>query len=303
MDYSPNSIEKNIRQMADEITLWGSLLLVFALSPSALASPARLDKTFETTESPEVALTNLRGKLVVRGWDKNLVQAQCTTLSPRVEVDAETLPRSGPAERVQLSAHVLDPLVTGEDETVDCILEVPRGASVEIRNRQGSVSIELVRGQHTRVESANGSISAADISGHLLARTLGGDIEIVRASGRVEAFSITGAIRFIDAVSKDLRGNSNSGKIIFQGDFIPGAEYVLSTYSGDIEVLCPPSASFQLTAKTVKGKVDNTLSLTPKRHDVSPLSSAHSLLGTRHTGNAMVELTSFSGTIRIRQQR
>jgi len=286
-----------------QITPWGGLLFLLAVGLNAVASPAQLDKTFATTPNPEVALTNLRGKLVIRGWDKELVKAECTTLSPRVEVDAETLPRSGPVERVQLAAHLLDPLVAGEDETMDCVLEVPHGASVEIRNRQGSVRIEWVRGQHTRVESTNGTISATDISGHLFARTLGGDIEIVRPSGRVEAFSITGAIRFIDATSKDLRGNSNSGKILFQGDFIPGAEYVLSTYSGDIEILCPPASSFQLTAKTVRGKVDNEFSLTPRRRDASPLSSAHSLLGTSNAGNAMVELSSFSGTIRLRPQR
>jgi hypothetical protein len=285
------------------IVPWGSFLFVLALSLNAAASPAQLDKTFETTANPEVALTNLRGKLVVRGWDKELVKAQCTTLSPRVGVDAQVLPRTGPAERVQLAAHLLDPLVTGEDETMDCVLDVPSEASVEIRNRQGSVKIDLVRGQHTRVESTNGTISASDISGHLFARTLGGDIEIVRASGRVEAFSITGGIRFVDATSKDLRGNSNSGKIVFQGDFVPGADYVLSTYSGDIDILCPPTSSFQLTAKTVKGKVDNEFSLTPKRRDVSPLSSAHSLLGTSNAGNAMVELSSFSGTIRLRPLR
>ena len=291
------------RCSAPRIIPWGSLLVLLLLALNAFASPAHLDKTFQTTPDPEVALTNLRGKLVVRGWDKESVQAQCTTLSPRVEVDAETLPRSGPAERVQLSAHLLDPLVTGEDETMDCILEVPTGASVEIHNRQGSVKIELVRGQHTRIESTNGTISATDIAGHLFARTLGGDIEIIRASGRVEAFSITGGIHFVDATSKDLRGNSNSGKILFQGDFVPGAEYALSTYSGDIEILCPAASSFQLTAKTVKGKVDNEFSLTPKRRDVSPLSSAHSLLGTSNAGDAMVELSSFSGTIRLRPQR
>ncbi len=298
-NFSTRTKQNPVAQLAP----WGGLLALLSLGLNAAASPARLDKTFETTPAPEVALTNLRGKLVVRGWEKELVKAQCTTASPRVEVDAETLPRTGPVERLQLTAHVLDPLVTGEDETMDCVLEVPRDASVEIRNRQGSVKIQLVRGQHTRVESTNGTISAEDISGHLFARTLGGDIEIVRASGRVEAFSITGAIHFIDATSKDLRGNSNSGKILFQGDFMPGAEYVLSTYSGDIEILCPPASSFQLTAKTVKGKVDNEFSLTPKRRDVSPLSSAHSLLGTSNAGNAMVELSSFSGTIRLRPTR
>ena len=62
---------------------WGSLLVLLSLALNAFASPAHLDKTFQTTPDPEVALTNLRGKLVVRGWDKESVQAQCTTLSPR----------------------------------------------------------------------------------------------------------------------------------------------------------------------------------------------------------------------------
>ncbi len=282
---------------------WGSLLLLFPLSRPALAGPGQLDRTFKTTSHPEVMLANLRGKLEVRGWEKSEVQAQCATVSPRVEMSAETLPPSGPAERVQLKAHVLDPLVNGDEETVDCILEVPQGSSVEIRNPQGSVRIELIRGQHTRIDSAGGSVFATDVGGHLTIRTLGGDIEIVRPSGRTEAFSITGTVRFVDPASSDLRGNTNSGKIVYQGSFLPGAEYILSTYSGDIEVRCPSTASFKLTAKTVKGKVDNALSLTPRRRDVSPLASAHSLLGTHNTGNAMVELTSFSGTIRLRQQR
>jgi hypothetical protein len=103
VDYSPNSTKKH--KLAGIIP-WGSFLLLLPLSVPAAAGPGRLDKAFETTPNPEVALTNLRGKLVVRGWDKRVVQVECTTVSPRVEVDAKTLPRSGPAERVQLTAHV-----------------------------------------------------------------------------------------------------------------------------------------------------------------------------------------------------
>jgi len=215
-------------------------------------------------------------------------------------MDTEALPGAGAAERIQLTAHVLDPLVGGSDETTDCTMDVPLGASLEIRNRQGSVQVENLQG-HTWVESAGGRISATDVSGHLTARSLGGDIEIVRPSGHVvEAFSITGALHFVAPTSRRLRGNTNSGKIAYEGDFVSGGDYVLSTYSGDIEVICPPSASFELNAKTVKGKLENVFSLTPKHRSVSPLSSARSLLGTHSTGNASVELTSFSGTIRVR---
>jgi len=279
------------------------LLGLISLPGAAVAAPGRMEKAFETTLDPQVMLNNLRGQVVVRGWDRPQVHADCATQSPHVEMDAETIPHTGPAERVELAAHVLDPLVTGDAETVDCTLIVPIGASIEIKNRQGSVQIERIRGLHVWVESAGGRLSATDVTGHLVARSLGGDIEIIRASGRVEAVSITGTLRFVHPTSKNLRGNTNSGKITFLGDFAPGGDYVLSTYSGDIEVLCPETASFELKARTVKGKLDNAVRLTPRRHPVTPLGVTSSLLGTRNTGNAIVDLTSFSGTIRLRQQR
>lgn len=279
--------------------------LVFLLAPAywlAAAGPGRLEKSFDTTDSPQISLSNLRGQISVRGWDRNQVHVLCVTVSPRVEVDTEAMPPTGRAERIQLATHVLDPMVTGNEETADCALEVPAGASLEIRNRQGAVQIEKLQGQHAWVESADGRITAMDVASHLTARSLGGDIELMRPTGRTEAYTITGNIRLLDPESKNVRANTNSGKITYRGDFVPTGEYVLSTYSGEIEVLCPLSASFELNAKTVKGKLENTFSLTPKRHALSPFSSVNSLLGTHNTGSATVELTSFSGRIRIRPQ-
>lgn len=300
MDDSPSLVKEG--KPARRILWMSSVLLLLPLGLAATPGPGQLEKTFATTPNPQISFSNLRGQIMVRGLDKLQVHATCTIVSPRVEMDTEALPRTGPAERIRFTAHVLDPLVTGSDETIDCALEVPLGASLEVRNQQGSVKIEKLQG-HTWVESAGGRIAAADVAGHLTARSLGGDIEIIRPSGHVvEAFSINGALRFEAPTSRRLRGNTNSGKITYHGDFVLGADYVLSTYSGDIEVFCPPSASFELKAKTVKGKLDNTVRLTPTRRPVTPLYSASSLLGTHNTGSATVELTSFSGTIRIREQ-
>lgn len=275
------------------------------LAPLALwaASPGRIEKTVETTVDPEVSLINSRGQVMVRGWDKSEVHAICNTTSPRVTIDTQPMPKTGKAERLQFTTRAMDPAVTGNDQAADCALEVPAGASVEIRNRQGAVIVERLSGQHARVESADAKITALDVSGHFTARSLGGDIEVVRPSGRVETYSITGNLAFIAPTSKDLRGNTNSGHIRYEGDFMPAGEYILSTYSGNIEVALPPSASFELNAKTVRGKVDNAFSLKPKRHSAPPFPSAHSLLGTYNTGNANVELTSFSGRILVRPQR
>ena len=99
-----------------------------------------------------------------------------------------------------------------------------------------------------------------------------------------------------------MRGRTTSGKINYEGDFAPGGDYVLSSYSGDMNVACPTSASFELRAKTVKGKLDNAFAITSRRESASPMLSANSLVGVRNTGRARVELTSFSGTIHIRPQ-
>lgn len=292
----------NSRKRPKRIPTYVTALLVAPLALWA-ASPGRIEKTVETTSDPEVSLTNSRGQVVVRGWDKSQVHAICNTASPRVEIDAVPMPKTGKAERLQLTTHALDPAVTATDQAADCELQVPAGASVEIRNRQGAVVVERLSGQHARIESADAKISAADVSGHFTARSLGGDIEVIRSSGRVEAYSITGNLAFIAPTSKDLRGNTNSGRIRYEGDFMPAGEYILSTYSGNIEVVLPPSASFELNAKTVKGKVENAFSLKPRRHSAPPFPSAQSLLGTYNTGNANVELTSFSGRILVRPQR
>jgi hypothetical protein len=281
-----------------------SVVAGLTLGPLALwaASPGRIEKTIDTVADPEVSVTNLRGQIVVRGWEKSQVHALCITVSPRVAIDTETMPKAGKAERLQFTTHAVDPSVSGPEETADCTLQVPSAASLEIRNRQGAVQIEKLEGQHARVESTDGKITASDVAGHLVTRTLAGDIEITRPAGRVEAFSITGNLHFTEPTSKSLRGNTNSGRIVYQGDFMPAGDYILSTYSGDIELALPASASFDLTAKTVKGKVDNTFSLTPRRHAAPPFPSANSLLGTHSTGDARVELTSFNGRIRVRQQ-
>jgi DUF4097 and DUF4098 domain-containing protein YvlB len=282
----------------------GGAVLALLLAPASLllaGGAGRATRTIETTTIPRISLTNLVGKIMVRGWDRPQVHVEYTVYSPRVEVDTELLPPSGAADKVRFTTHVLDPLVSGSEQAADYTLDVPVGASVEIRNPQGSVQIEKLQAD-AAVEAVGGRIAVSDFSGHLAVRSVGGDIEIVRSSGRVEAYSITGNLHFVSAATSKLRASTTSGRILYEGDFMPGGDYMLSAYSGDMDIVSPSSASFELRAKTVRGKLENSLRLTPRRRSPSPLYSGNSLLGTHNAGKATVELTSFSGTIRIRPQ-
>ena len=279
-----------------------SLYLLAVIFASAVfiwaAGEGRIEKTFDTTREPRISLHNLKGFVLVRGWDKAQVHVVYTVASPRVEMDSDILPNTGPAEKIHFDTHLLDSTLPAGEQTADYTLDVPTGASLEIRNPQGKIRVEGIQADAS-VVSVGGDISVRDYSGHLSVRTVAGDIEIIRASGIVEADSTTGGLHFVSPTATRLHGSTTSGHILYEGDFMERGDYVLSAYSGDVEVVCHPSASYELSAKTLKGKVINTMPMTHRRESASPLGSANSLLARRNTGKANVELTSFSGNIRI----
>jgi hypothetical protein len=279
----------------------GGLLLV-PLAALAAVNPAYLERTFETTSNPRISLSNLAGHVTVTGWEKSQVHIASKTTSPQVEVDIDQLPSSGRAEKIHVVTQPLSPHRTGQDQSADYTLEVPVGSNLEIRNPEGTVRVEKIHGQAS-VDSVGGTIVASEISGHLSVRSIGGDIEVLRPSGIVEANSVNGSLRFVSPTGPQLRATTTSGKVFYEGDFLSGSNYHLSDYNGDMEILTPSSASFELSAKTVRGKVvaDPELSVVPRKRALSPLYGGNSLLGTHNTGAASVELSSFSGVIRIRR--
>lgn len=283
----------------------GQRILISFLSIGCLAATGQNPTTkifeFQTAPAPSVSISNLRGQVTVRSWDKPSVRATCTVASPKVEVDAEPMPAAGPAERVQFSTHLLDPSAVGDDAAVDYVVDVPAATNLEIRDRQGAIRVEGLSGE-TWVESVGGSIAVVDASGHLDIHSVGGDIEITRPAGHVEASTIMGNLKFLDPTSTKIRGTTTSGQILYQGDFMPGGEYMLSAYSGDMEILCPASASFEVHAQSVKGRLDNGVDVIRNQHDATPR-GAIGLLGTRNQGKARLDLRSYSGTIRLRTLR
>ena len=279
-------------------------LLVVIFLPAAIiwaAGDGRLEKTFDSTREPRISLNNLKGHVLVRGWDKAQVHVVYSVASPRVEVDSEILPDTGPAEKIHFDTHLLDPALPSDEQTADYTLDVPASATLEIRNPQGKIRVEGMKADAS-VQSVGGEISVRDYSGHLSVHSVAGDIEVIGASGNVEAYSVTGNLHFVSPTTTRLHGSTTSGRILYEGDFMDRGDYILSAYSGDVDIVCPGSASYELSAKTLKGKVINTMPMTHRRESASPHGVSNSLLGTRNAGKAFVDLTSFSGSIHIRPQ-
>jgi hypothetical protein len=293
----------------NRVTIWKGAKqalrpLLAVLLPAAMlwaAGERRQEKTFDTTREPRISVNNLKGQLLVRGWDKAQVHVVYSVDSPRVEVDSEFLPTGSPADKIHFSTHVLDATLPAAELGVNYTLDVPAGASLEIRNPQGKVVVEGMQGDAS-ITSVGGAISIHDYSGHLSVRSIAGDIEVIHPAGSAEVVSITGNLHFVSPATTRLHGSTTSGSITYEGDLADRGDYVLSTYSGDLEIVCPPGASYELSARTEKGKVTNTMPMNHRREPASSREHVNSLLGTHNRGGATLELTSFSGNIRVRSQ-
>lgn len=279
-------------------------LLLVALMPASAwcAGPVRQEAIFYTISLPRISITNLDGTVLVRSWDKPQIHAGYLIGSPRIEIDTEQIPAKGDAEKVSLATHLLDPSLQGPQASVDYTLDVPLGSSLEIRNSQGIVRVEGIHGD-AWVESVGGGITIIDTTGEVIARSIGGEIRIIHPAGYVEASSVTGNLELMSPASPSIRATTTSGRILYEGNPVAAAEYVMSSYNGDIDILCPPAASFELKARSVHGKLINQFPrFSRKHHHPSVSSYGNALFGTHNEGAATLEVTSFSGTIRISPQ-
>jgi DUF4097 and DUF4098 domain-containing protein YvlB len=276
-------------------------LLVLMPANAWSSGPLQRVRTFSTISNPDISLTNLAGTVIVRGWTEPRVHAIYTLASSRIEIDTTSIPQTGQVQKIELATHLLDPTLQGAKAKVDYTMDVPLGSSVEIRNPQGTVRVERLNGD-TWVASVGGNIFVTDASGEVVARSVGGDIQILRSSGYVEVSSVTGDLKFVSPMSSRIHANTSSGQIFYQGNIFPAADYVMETYSGDIDVLCPRSSSFELAARSVHGKVIHALKVQRRSHHDSVSGYGNALYGTHNEGAARLELTSFRGNIYVRPE-
>jgi DUF4097 and DUF4098 domain-containing protein YvlB len=95
---------------------------------------------------------------------------------------------------------------------------------------------------------------------------------------------------------------STNGKISYNGDFGTGGEYKLSSHTGDIEAIVPEGASLDVTARSVRGSVENDFPLQPKAHTTFLPEKGHSFVGTAGKAASSVLLRTISGKIRLKKR-
>jgi DUF4097 and DUF4098 domain-containing protein YvlB len=224
-----------------------------------------------------------------------------TTHSPQVEVDETS---TADRRRIEIRTHVLpEQKPATEESRVDYEITVPAGISVSVSTSTAPITVDGLRGDLS-LSSDTGQMTVRNVTrSHLRVRGVAAPVSLNNVSiGHIDIAANSGAVELVDVAGPKVSVATTSGNIEYKGDCSGVGDYLITTHSGNIELTLPPTASVDLTARSVSGTVENDFPLQKKTHTSFVPKAGSSFSGTSNSGSSSVELQSFSGRIRVKKQ-
>jgi DUF4097 and DUF4098 domain-containing protein YvlB len=271
---------------------------VLLLSVPRAQATEHFEKHFPVKGHPVVCIHNIgNGRIEVKSTKTSEVIVAGTQASGKVTLDTESA-----GDRIDVSANIVDTSAKPGELEVNFQLSVPEETELELKTQTGLIYVEQVMGDMT-LQSVAGDIHLKEVSGYIVVRTTNGSLVCAQCAGKLDFSSVSGNAQLLQPGLTNVTLFTTSGNILFDGDFIRTGIYTMRTGKGTVEVHFSGNDSFDLNAQTATGTVDNQAEayLKPDSHGVRHMASKFTkgLFGTVGSGLAKVELSSYSGTIRI----
>jgi DUF4097 and DUF4098 domain-containing protein YvlB len=277
----------------------GAGLFLWSATPvDAAGTGQSVEKQFKITGRPVVVIHNVaNGRIEVKSWKNSEVDVVGTQSSNKVGFDIEQV-----GDRIDVTATVLDPAAQPLELEANLQLTVPEETELQLKTETGLIYVEQVMGD-MKLESYAGDVHLKEVSGYIIVKTTSGSLVCTQCAGKLDFSSIGGNAQLLQPQLNNVNLMTTTGNILFDGDFVRTGLYSMKSGRGLVEVRFSSTDSFDLKAQTATGTVDNQAAafLKPDAHGVKrlPQKFVHGLIGTVGMGLAKVELSSYSGTIRI----
>ncbi len=291
----------------------------------------RYTKTLKIGANGELDVSNIAGDIsVTRGSGSDASIEVIKTARARSAEDAKSL-----LELVQVSiserggrAEVRTQYPSGDDMrrnnrrnvnvSVAYNITAPAGTRLTVKSISGSLKVSDIKGEVSAesisgdvriagsgrvatAKSVSGAVEVSDtqVDGTLVAGSVSGDVVLRRLTARrIEGSSVSGSVTLDDVQSDRVDVSSISGNVSFGGPLARGGRYSLKSHSGEVRLAVPSGAGFEVEASSFSGDVRSDIPITT--HGASSDRGRRRLLtGTYGDGSAVLELTTFSGSILI----
>lgn len=276
----------------------GAVALLFAGSAVFAANSEQQEHHFTVKDHPVVILDNIvNGRIEVKSWKNSEVVVNSTSVPGKVNIDIEQV-----GDRIDINASSQLPSTGPHDLEANFQLVVPEQTELRLKTQTGLILVEQVNGD-MKLQSVAGDVHLKEVSGYIIVKTTGGSLVCTQCAGKLEFTSISGSAQILQPALNNANLMTTTGNILYDGDFSRTGLYTMNSGRGVVEVRFSESDSFDLNAQTFRGTVDNQAAdfLKPDTHGKHHTDSkfSKSLFATANQGFAKVELSSYSGTIRI----
>lgn len=123
---------------------------------------------------------------------------------------------------------------------------------------------------------------------------MSGDVLLRRVTARrIDAGSVSGHIKLEEVTCERVGVSSTTGGVSFSGPLARNGRYELKSLSGEVRVLLPAASGFELEAESFSGTINTN------DFDIRGTRSKRTVRGTVGDGSAVLDLTTFSGSIVI----
>jgi Putative adhesin len=294
-----------------------SLALALAQAPLYAATPIKpVAKPLDARGTVEVS--NVRGSIKVTGWERNAVAVAGSLgadtrlvfegSASRVVVRAERISEgkgwfgwggSGPNEDTLLQVFV--PFAASlEVEGVSAdirILGIKSSESLSAESVSGDVNVQA----HTDrldISSVSGDAEFSGRAERVDAETVSGDLRLSGIDGEISTDTVSGRVEIVASKLSKINAGSVSGDMEFDAELIGNANVSIEAMSGEITLSLPASLSATVNAETFSGSLHSDFPVKVIDED-GPGSQMRGKLGS---GDARIELESFSGDIELRKR-
>jgi len=281
------------------LSVFGAGLCLLSVAPSRAARTVHEERHFPVKERPLVVLQNIvNGRIEVKSSKNPEVVVISDTGSDKVAVDVEQV-----GDRLDISASALAPSFQPHDIEANFQLIVPESTELQLRTQTGLIYVEQVRGD-MKLQSVAGDVHLKEVSGYIIVKTTAGSLVCTQCAGKLEFNSISGGAQVLQPTLSNVTLLTTTGNLLYDGEFVRKGFYSMNSGRGVVEVHFSGNDSLDLNAHSLLGVVDNQASdfIKPDTHiktrHVMPC-PGNCLLATIGQGLAKVELSSYSGTIRI----
>jgi DUF4097 and DUF4098 domain-containing protein YvlB len=286
------------RLMGRAFLLTTSAVAVLLSGGPACAAGQRIEKHFAVKSRPVVVIQNVaNGRIEVKSSKNPEVVVIANQTSNKITLDMEQV-----GDRVDITANIVDPTAQVGELDTNLQLAVPEETELQLKTETGLIYVEQVMGDMT-LESVKGDVHLKEVSGYIIVRTTEGSLVCTQCAGKLDFKSVSGGAQVLQPALTNVSLSTNFGNILFDGDFVRTGLYTMKSGKGLVEVRFSGNDSFDLKAQTATGTVDNQAAafFKPDSHAQrrSAWRFAKGVIGTFGAGLAKVELSSYSGTIRI----